>query len=448
MPKIKQSGVKKGSQLRHYPLGSDMQRHNFAFKQSIVNDDNNASNSNAMDDDDYNDYDDDDDEENLTKKDRQMIFSQAREQQRESTRNKNTSLSKMIDGDNNNNNDNDDNDDDDGWEDEGDEEIIDDDDNIDDEFVELDGEYVGGVGLSTDEEAVVNRFLHAGKSETRTLADIILEKIKEREENARNSIGVDDDDDGPQIPPKVIEVYTAVGKILSHYKAGKLPKALKMLPHLRNWEDVLWITRPDGWSPTATYACTRIFCSNLNVKMAQRFLNMVLLEKCREDIRVHNKLNYHLYMALKKALFKPAAFYKGLLLPLAQSGTCTLREATIIGSVLAKVSVPGDHSAAALIRLAEMEYSGSTSLFLRVLLNKKYALPRKVLEALVTHFFSFERDQRVLPVIWHTSLLVFVQRYKKEFDESQKERFKLLLRAHQHHQITPEIRRELFQNSI
>jgi len=442
MPKIKQSGAKKGAQLRHYPLGSDMQRHNFAFKQSIVNDNKDASN--AIDNDD-NDDDDDNMEEILTKKDRQMIFSQAREQQRESTRNKNNSLSKMIQEDDNYNiNDDDDDDNDDGWE---DEEIIDDnDDNIDDEFVELDGEYVGGVGLSTDEEAVVNRFLQAGKSETRTLADIILEKIREREENARNSIA--DDDEGPQIPPKVIEVYTAVGKILSHYKAGKLPKALKMLPHLRNWEDVLWLTRPDGWSPTATYACTRIFCSNLNVKMAQRFLNLVLLEKCRDDIRVHNKLNYHLYMALKKALFKPAAFYKGLLLPLAQSGTCTLREATIIGSVLAKVSVPGDHSAAALIRLAEMEYSGSTSLFLRVLLNKKYALPRKVLEALVVHFFSFEKDQRVLPVIWHTSLLVFVQRYKKEFDESQKERFKLLLRTHQHHQITPEIRRELFQNAI
>jgi essential nuclear protein 1 len=87
----------------------------------------------------------------------------------------------------------------------------------------------------------------------------------------------------------------------------------------------LWLTRPDEWSATATFACTRIFSSNLNVKMAQvliffldvsistqphslllaqRFYSIVLLEKCREDIRSHNKLNYHLYMALKKALFK------------------------------------------------------------------------------------------------------------------------------------------------
>jgi hypothetical protein len=60
-----------------------------------------------------------------------------------------------------------------------------------------------------------------------------------------------------------------VGKMLKTYKSGKLPKALKMLPHLKNWEEVLWLTRPDEWSPSATFACTRIFASNLNVKMAQ-----------------------------------------------------------------------------------------------------------------------------------------------------------------------------------
>ena len=43
------------------------------------------------------------------------------------------------------------------------------------------------------------------------------------------------------------------------------------------------------------------------------------------------RLNFHLYQALRKALFKPGAFFKGFLLPLCESGNCTLREATIIG---------------------------------------------------------------------------------------------------------------------
>lgn len=269
-------------------------------------------------------------------------------------------------------------------------------------LVEEDGEgFIDGVGLSSAEEEVVQKFLQSSRSETRTLADIIMDKIREKESGVvagEGEMEVEEGETYQDLPVKVVEVYTAVGKMLAHYKSGKLPKALKMLPHLRNWEEVLWVTRPDAWSSAATFACTRIFASNLNAKMAQRFFNVVLLEKCRDDIRRNNKLNFHLYMALKKSLFKPAAFYKGVLLPLANTRTCTLREATIIGSVLSKVSIPANHSAAALLRLAEMPYGGSNSLLIKILINKRYALPRKVIDGLCEHFLQFQDDSRVLPV--------------------------------------------------
>lgn len=66
------------------------------------------------------------------------------------------------------------------------------------------------------------------------------------------------------------------------------------------------------------YQATRIFVSNLKDTMAQRFLNLVLLPRVRDDISYYHRLNYHLYQALCKALFKPAAFFKGILLPLCQ----------------------------------------------------------------------------------------------------------------------------------
>lgn len=71
-----------------------------------------------------------------------------------------------------------------------------------------------------------------------------------------------------------------------------------------------------------------------------------------------------------------------------QSGTCTLREAIIIGSVLAKNSVPLLHSAAAMLKVAELDYSGSNSIFLRIFLDKKYALPYRVIDAVVFHFLK------------------------------------------------------------
>lgn len=54
--------------------------------------------------------------------------------------------------------------------------------------------------------------------------------------------------------------------------------------------------------------------------------------------------------------------------------------------------------------------TGPNSVFIRVLLDKKYALPYKVVDALVFHFIRFKRDPREMPVLWHQSFLVFCQR--------------------------------------
>ncbi|CAD6916047.1 unnamed protein product, partial [Tilletia laevis] len=183
-----------------------------------------------------------------------------------------------------------------------------------------------------------------------------------------------------------------VGELLSRYKSGPLPKAFKIVPSLPSWETVLYITNPETWTPHATLAATKIFVSNLKASQTQKFFDLVLLDKFRNEIRDEGKTSYQIYEALKKGLYKPAAFFKGLLFPLCESGTLTLKEAAIVASVLTKVSIPVLHSAAALLRLAEMEYTGPTSLLIRVLLDKKYALPYKVVDALVFHFLKFSQE--------------------------------------------------------
>ncbi|RHY37156.1 hypothetical protein DYB38_001946 [Aphanomyces astaci] len=265
---------------------------------------------------------------------------------------------------------------------------------------------------------------------------------KPKYKNKANKGGGDSDDSddegdayvgatsGQTFDPKIIEVYTGVGKILQRYTSGKLPKAFKIIPSLSYWEDILWMTQPDKWSPHAMRAATRLFASNLNPKMAQRFFNIFLLEHCRQDIRDNKRLNFHLYMALKKALYKPQAFYKGIILPLCESQNCSIREAVIMGSTLAKVSVPVIHSAATLMKLAEMPYSGANSVFIKILLNKKYSLPTRVIGALATHFESFVDDSREMPVLWHQALLAFVERYKNDITKEHRELFKVLFKTH------------------
>jgi essential nuclear protein 1 len=58
--------------------------------------------------------------------------------------------------------------------------------------------------------------------------------------------------------------------------------------------------------------------------MAQRFFHLIVLPNVRLNIRdsPNKKLNPHLFNALKKSLFKPAAFFRGILLPLAEGTSC------------------------------------------------------------------------------------------------------------------------------
>lgn len=141
------------------------------------------------------------------------------------------------------------------------------------------------------------------------------------------------------LDPRVVQMYKGVKQVLSTYRSGKLPKAFKLIPKLRNWEQILYITgeclsiifdtkiviflhfiviEPCSWSAAAMYQGIRIFASNLKENMAQRFYNLVLLPRVRDDIDEYKKLNFHLYQALKKALFKPGAFMKGILIPLCE----------------------------------------------------------------------------------------------------------------------------------
>mmetsp|Transcript_18230 Transcript_18230/g.41988 ORF Transcript_18230/g.41988 Transcript_18230/m.41988 type:complete len:461 (+) Transcript_18230:124-1506(+) len=322
-------------------------------------------------------------------------------------------------------------------------------DEVDDDYIESDQGYInlkdGALGLSAEDEAIVAAMNSGGRIEERkTLADIIMEKISEKEGQKDGEMEEDDEDELPPLPEKVVEVYTEIGKILSRYTSGKLPKAFKVIPSLSNWEQVLYLTRPDLWTPHAMYAATRIFASNLSPKLAQRFYYLVLLDAVRADVYQQKKLNYHYYIALKKAVYKPAAFFKGILLPLCKE-ECTLREAAIVASVLQRVSIPVHHSAVAIHKLAQMkEYNGAASIFIRTLLNKKYALPVPVIASLVRHFASFIDDDRELPVLWHQALLTFCQRYKNEIQDQAKESLRLVMKMHFHPKITPEIRRELF----
>lgn len=58
----------------------------------------------------------------------------------------------------------------------------------------------------------------------------------------------------------------------------------------------------------------------------------------RKDIKKNKKLNYHLYSALRRAFFKPASWFRGVLFPLCEDRETSIREAELIASILVKVN--------------------------------------------------------------------------------------------------------------
>lgn len=281
-----------------------------------------------------------------------------------------------------------------------------------------------------------NNFL-AGN--TINLSDLLFRKMTNVEEK--------------KFDPRVVEAYSIVGNILSTYISGKLPKAFKILPSTENWEDLIEITKPESWTPQAMFEATIIFASNFGSELAEKFYSKVLLPVIRNNIRINKKLNIHLYNCLKKAIFKPAAFFKGIVLPMSEN--LTSKEAAIIGSILKKCSIPVTHSSACLMKLSTMKPGMGVLFFMKLLLLKKYAIPTKVKEALVKYFCSFAEngqqnnfnkisdDDNYMPVLWHQTLLVFVQFYKFDLTDVEKDQIRKLISNKNHHLITEDIYREL-----
>jgi essential nuclear protein 1 len=116
--------------------------------------------------------------------------------------------------------------------------------------------------LDEEEERVMDMFMNRDAAPQRTLADIIMAKINEKQTELQTQCS-DAGGRNPEtnyclslicvfalfpvlqvqdIDPRVREMYQGVGQVLSKYRSGKLPKAFKIIPNLKNWEQMLYLT--------------------------------------------------------------------------------------------------------------------------------------------------------------------------------------------------------------
>ena len=92
-----------------------------------------------------------------------------------------------------------------------DDEVEDDEEEVE-ELVNFDGDYVEDINISASDEAALASFMPNTMPERRNLADIIMDKIREKEEG-ENGMNAEEGDRPPELPPKVVEVYTQVRQL-------------------------------------------------------------------------------------------------------------------------------------------------------------------------------------------------------------------------------------------
>ena len=253
-----------------------------------------------------------------------------------------------------------------------------------------------------------------------------------------------------KLDPKIVTAYKMVGEILKNYTSGQLPKAFNILTSTENWEELINLTEPYNWSPQAMYQATIQFSSS-EVIVSNTFYEKYLLPALRNDIRINKKLNIHYYNSLKRSLFKPSAFFKGIILPISQN--LNFKEAAIFGSILKKCSIPVNHASAALVKLMQYCKNGKNGIsagalyFIKILLMKKYAIPNQVKENFINFFCDYENFKYDIPVMFHQCFLLFVQRYKNDLNVNEREKLKKLNKKIGHHLIAEEINKELNYNS-
>uniref|UniRef100_A0A6B2FYH1 Cell adhesion protein byn-1 (Trinotate prediction) n=1 Tax=Myxobolus squamalis TaxID=59785 RepID=A0A6B2FYH1_MYXSQ len=207
---------------------------------------------------------------------------------------------------------------------------------------------------------------------------------------------------------------------MSKYRSGPVPKALKVVPIISYWKECLSIMDPLNWSAASLKKVSKYFVASAKPHVCFEFFSKILLPRARDDISEYDRLNFHIFNALCIATHKPSVFFRAIVFPLCLDKDCCLKEAVIFSSILSRCSFPAIHAAVAIAKIASFPHSTCSSIFIKIFLQKRYAMPNRALDILLDHFLREKNNSSLLPLIWHQGLLIFVQNYTNYFNELKK----------------------------
>jgi essential nuclear protein 1 len=209
--------------------------------------------------------------------------------------------------------------------------------------------------------------------------------------------------------PKLLKVLERASLFLKVYKSGKMPKIIKLMPSLKNFEEIIWLTRPDIWSDQAIFSVTHSFISKLDKNQMGRFFSLVLAPRFQETIFNSNRYSIHIQKTMKMSTRFPSVFFSSVFLPMCESKNCSLKEGAVLGMILSNYHFNPSSILSVLIRLLKPPVTPVKCLLMRTILCKNYIIPHRTLDLLVDFFIS--NRKKIFFSQFKTFFIVFLKNY-------------------------------------
>lgn len=270
----------------------------------------------------------------------------------------------------------------------------------------------------------------------------------ETEINKTKNNSLEKTEQGDKTLTIVEKCYKIIGEQLAIYTSGKIHSAFIILTRSPKWHEYILLTKPENWSKYATFEATKIFSTGLKMTEVPKFYEFILLPKILKHIEQHKKLDGILYQSLIKALYKPIAWFKGILFPLIQK-ECSNKVMVIVGSIIKRMSINVKYVMMGIRLMFTLKEENSVFFyFLCIFLDKKYKFTKEFIIDCINYFLKFSTCKKALPLMWHKSLHFLVLNYKDLINDEHRKSLQDLVTKKHHHKISVEILKNLFSTSV
>jgi essential nuclear protein 1 len=211
------------------------------------------------------------------------------------------------------------------------------------------------------------------------------------------------------LKPKLLKILERTSLFLKVYRSGKFPKIIKVLPNLKNFEEIIWLIRPDIWSEQAIFSITRSFLPKLDKIQMSRFYTIVLVPRFQEIIFNKKSFSTHIQKTIGISSRFPSIFFPSFVLPICESKNCSIKEGAVICSIISKYHFPPTIVMTVLVKLLKIPITPPKCMICRIIISKNYLIPHRIIDLLVDFFIS--HNNKIFFPQYKTFFLVFLKNY-------------------------------------